>query len=361
MCGPPGIAYVYLVYGMYDCLNVVTEPGRRRRAPCSIRAVEPLDGHRRMRADRLAVRRRRRARARRWAAPHAARRGSTRVPDARLASGPGWSAAAFGVDRDLDRRSTCAIRRRPLRLERDPADAADRRAGDRDRGRPAGRRRPTPARPGRDRPWRFAIAGHPSVSRRSLRAADARPMDRDARSQALLEFPLVRERLAAATSFPPSRRLAEALEPSADPVVVARRLDETDQARALLEERPGVGIGAAHDIGPSVERAARGGRLDPAQFLEIAETLDATRRLATSLADERRPLLRDLGRELHALPALRSHARPQLRSGRGAARHRLAAAGRAARGRPRRLRPPAAAARRARRRRARHARSRSPS
>ena len=128
----------------------------------------------------------------------------------------------------------------------------------------------------------------------------------DERSQALLEFPLVRERLAAATSFPPSRRLAEALRPTADPVVVARQLDETDQARSLLEERPGVGIGSAHDIGPSIERAARGGRLDPAQFLEIAETLDATARLATLLADERRVLLRELGRELHALPAIRS-------------------------------------------------------
>jgi len=117
----------------------------------------------------------------------------------------------------------------------------------------------------------------------------------DQRSVGLLEFPSVRARLAAATSFPPSHRLAEALEPSGDPVVVARALDETDQARGLIEERPGVGIGAARDIGPAIERAARGGRLEPAQFLEIAETLDATARLATALADERRPLLRELG------------------------------------------------------------------
>ena len=127
----------------------------------------------------------------------------------------------------------------------------------------------------------------------------------DTRSIALLEFPAVRARLAERTSFDPSRRLAEGLEPSADPVLVARALDETDQARALIQERPGVGIGAAHDIEPWIGRAARGGRLDPMQFLEITETLDAAARLATSLADERRSLLRDLGRRLHPLPALR--------------------------------------------------------
>ena len=128
----------------------------------------------------------------------------------------------------------------------------------------------------------------------------------DARSLVLLEFPQVRARLADLTSFPPSRRLAESLEPDADPVVVARRLDETDQARGLLEERRGTGIGGAHDIGPSIERAARGGRLDPEHFLELAETLDATGRLATALTDDRRAPIRELGRELHPLPAIRS-------------------------------------------------------
>ncbi|HET9614490.1 MAG TPA: endonuclease MutS2 [Candidatus Limnocylindrales bacterium] len=128
----------------------------------------------------------------------------------------------------------------------------------------------------------------------------------DARSIALLEFPALRERLAEKTSFPPSRRLAEALVPVNDPVLVARSLDETDQARSLLVERPGVGVGAARDIGPAVERAARGGRLDPGQFLELADTLDATARLQTSLADDRRPLLHALARDLHPLPAIRT-------------------------------------------------------
>ncbi|HEY0443899.1 MAG TPA: endonuclease MutS2 [Candidatus Limnocylindrales bacterium] len=128
----------------------------------------------------------------------------------------------------------------------------------------------------------------------------------DGRSLILLEFPQVRARLADLTSFPPSRRLAEALEPEADRVLVTRGLDETDQARSLAIERPGVGVGSSHDIGPWIERAVRGGRLEPAQFLEIAETLEATARLATALTADRRPLLRELGRELHPLPALRS-------------------------------------------------------
>jgi DNA mismatch repair protein MutS2 len=128
----------------------------------------------------------------------------------------------------------------------------------------------------------------------------------DARSLAILEFPAIRERLAAHAAFGPSRRLADALEPSSDPVIVARGLDETDQARALIADRPGVGIGAAHDIGPPVDRAARGGRLDPAQFLAIAETLDAAARLAASIGEDRRPLIRALAREIQPLPALRS-------------------------------------------------------
>ena len=42
MFGPPGVAYIYLIYGMYHCLNVVTE---REEFPSAvlIRAIE-LDG-----------------------------------------------------------------------------------------------------------------------------------------------------------------------------------------------------------------------------------------------------------------------------------------------------------------------------
>jgi DNA mismatch repair protein MutS2 len=128
----------------------------------------------------------------------------------------------------------------------------------------------------------------------------------DRRSLALLEYPLVRARLAAATGFPPGRRLAESLEPSTDPVIVARGLEETSQTRAFVSGHPGAGIGGSKDIEPWIDRAARGGRLDPAHFLDIVATLDAAARLGDALSGDKRPLLRDLAREIHSLPSLRS-------------------------------------------------------
>jgi DNA-3-methyladenine glycosylase len=160
MAGPPGIAYVYLVYGMYDCLNVVTGPDGAPSAVL-IRALEPLAGFERMRADRLAVTTRRRA-ARTAEGLDAARARLERTAVHRLASGPGMVAAAFGIDTTWTGHDLCS-EVSALRLERDPHDPADSIAGDAARA---------TARIGvgyagaewAERPWRFTIAGHPSVS-----------------------------------------------------------------------------------------------------------------------------------------------------------------------------------------------------
>jgi DNA-3-methyladenine glycosylase len=78
MFGAPGHLYVYLIYGLHHCLNVVAGPGRKPEAVL-IRALALDEGVELARQ----------------------RRGS-RVADRRLASGPGNVGQALGVDRTLN-------------------------------------------------------------------------------------------------------------------------------------------------------------------------------------------------------------------------------------------------------------------
>jgi DNA-3-methyladenine glycosylase len=160
MFGSAGIAYVYLVYGMYDCLNVVTEEYRMAGAVL-IRAAEPLEGIEAMRRDRHAVQGRRRVvREASEAARAAAAQRLARVPVARLASGPGLVAAAFGLDRGWTGTDLCDPAS-PVRLE--PVPAAD--AVPDERVRMTARIGVGYAGPDwAERPLRFAVGGHPSVS-----------------------------------------------------------------------------------------------------------------------------------------------------------------------------------------------------
>jgi DNA-3-methyladenine glycosylase len=76
--GPPGHAYVYLIYGMYECLNLVAE-GEGSPGCVLIRALEPVAGIESMRE----------------------RRGGVRT-DRELANGPGKLTMAMGISRALN-------------------------------------------------------------------------------------------------------------------------------------------------------------------------------------------------------------------------------------------------------------------
>ncbi len=131
MFGPPGYAYVYVIYGVHHCLNVVTE---REGFPAAvlIRALEPIEGievMRKLRGGR---------------------------PDRELTNGPGKLCQALAIDLRFYGHDLCAgrevwIASDGLRPGEDVVQAP--RVGVR------GDERALTV------PWRFAIKGNPYVSR----------------------------------------------------------------------------------------------------------------------------------------------------------------------------------------------------
>lgn len=129
--GVPGTLYVYLIYGRYWCLNIVTE---RKNFPAAVlvRALQPLQG-----ADLMSRRR--------------------RTPDLiNLTSGPGKLCQAFGITGSWNGRAvgenTIFFRQRkqtlpPDRIGRGPRIGVEY------------------AGPCQAYPWRFFIKGNPHVSR----------------------------------------------------------------------------------------------------------------------------------------------------------------------------------------------------
>jgi len=121
-----------------------------------------------------------------------------------------------------------------------------------------------------------------------------------------LEFNKIRERLATFAAFSASRELALALLPSPNPDEVAARQQATAEARLLLDLKPGLSVGGAHDIRPLAQRAAVGGVLEPNDLLAIQSTLAAARSFRTALASlgDRIPYLWGKAQRMVPLPQL---------------------------------------------------------
>ena len=128
----------------------------------------------------------------------------------------------------------------------------------------------------------------------------------DSRHLETLEFPQILQRLAKHTSFSAGRELAQALRPSPIFAEVQQKLEETGEARHLLEARGGMSLGGAHDVRSLARNAKRGAVLQPTDLLDISSTLRVGKRIQTLLGRLRgqAPLLADIATRIEPCGAL---------------------------------------------------------
>ncbi|MBK9208897.1 MAG: hypothetical protein IPL71_11610 [Anaerolineales bacterium] len=100
----------------------------------------------------------------------------------------------------------------------------------------------------------------------------------DSKTLNVLEYPKILDRLAGYCGFSASMDLARALEPTSSYELATAYIAETTEARKLLSMQS-AGVGAAHDIRPQADLAARGGVLDAHALLDIKSTLISCREL----------------------------------------------------------------------------------
>jgi DNA mismatch repair protein MutS2 len=121
-----------------------------------------------------------------------------------------------------------------------------------------------------------------------------------------LEFPKILGQLARHTTFSASHELALALEPSPIFAEVQHRLQETREARYLLDSTGGISLGGVHDVRPLARHAQRGATLPPIDLLNILDTLRAAQRVRRTLSrqHDRIPLLADIAARIEPCEGL---------------------------------------------------------
>ena len=128
----------------------------------------------------------------------------------------------------------------------------------------------------------------------------------DRRALITLEFGKVRDLVASFTSFSVSRDLAQATEPSSSRTVVQHALDETTEARRLLELVPDFVARGARDIRSTAGSARLGATADPSALLDVASMLEGVMyiRGAVSRCAHEVPLLAGRARALDPCPGI---------------------------------------------------------
>ncbi len=122
------------------------------------------------------------------------------------------------------------------------------------------------------------------------------------RNLRVLEFPKIREKMAALAVSELGREHARRLEPSGDAALVRRRQAETEEAGAVLAHNGSNPIVSFTDVRDFLKMAQIGATLSAKALLQVADAIKASRlaRNALSVDHEDTPLLTALGSTLYA-------------------------------------------------------------
>ena len=134
------------------------------------------------------------------------------------------------------------------------------------------------------------------------------------RAQSLLEFDVIRERVADRVTYFPARQLALSLQPSYDEYEVALLQQETAEGRAVLDEAGEVDMFCPDDIEDSVTRASIGGILTGRELLSVSHTLDVQARARRGILAVRQhaPMLADIAASIPDLSELTRQIRARI-------------------------------------------------
>jgi len=120
----------------------------------------------------------------------------------------------------------------------------------------------------------------------------------------VLEYDKVRERLAERTAFAASREQALALVPTSGRRLIEIALNETSEAKRLLDLQPDFSVRSAHDVREAAQEARRGVVLDPESLLEVRDTLESGAYVRNALTRHKEdlPILSDVAGTIEPCP-----------------------------------------------------------
>ncbi len=121
-----------------------------------------------------------------------------------------------------------------------------------------------------------------------------------------LEFPQILLRLARHTTFSAGKELVLELQPSPVFAQVQHLVQQTSEARYLLDAQGGFSLGGAHDVRPLAQNAIRGAVLQPVDLLDVSGTLRAGKRVQRHFGrlHGQVPLLADIAARIEPCQAL---------------------------------------------------------